>query len=69
LGINGESEGVLRVIGRTIIIEIVNDIKDSVEKWYEEMKKMKIKAFSSKEEIPRSKWISDAYAKKKLGLD
>ena len=70
MGINGESEGVLRVRGRTIIIEIVNnDIKDSVEKWYEEMKKMKIRAFSSKEETPRSKWMSDAYAKKKLGLD
>jgi len=69
MGITNETEGILRVRGRKIIIEIVkNNVKESVEKWYEEMKKMKVRAFSSKEEIPISKWMSDKYAKKKLGL-
>ena len=29
---------------------------------------MKVQAFSSKEVIPKSKWMSDEYAKRKLGL-
>ena len=69
MGIRGETEGVLKVRRGKIIIEIVEkDIKESVEKWYEEMKKVKVRAFSSNEDISRSKWMSDEYAKKKLGL-
>jgi len=69
LGIYDEMEGVLSVRGRKIIIEFIdNNLKERVEKWYEDMKRMKVQAFSSKEVIPKSKWMSDEYAKRKLGL-
>jgi len=71
LGIKGETECVLRVNGRRIVIEVIDSqYKKKVEEWYRKMKKMKIEAFTSKENEKEliSAWISDAYAKKKLGF-
>ena len=69
LGIKGETEGILRVRGRKIIIELMDtQYKKKIEEWYQKIKNMRIQAFSSEEEVFPSAWMSDEYAKKKLGL-
>ena len=70
LGIKGETECILRVKGRKIVIEVIdNHYRKKVEEWYQKRKEMKIEAFSSKEKAPTSAWISDEYARKRLGLN
>jgi len=68
LGIVGETEALVRVEGRRIVIEPVSrDLEARVRKWVEAALNSKAEPFSG--EVGESwKWVSAEYAGRKLGL-
>lgn len=58
----------INIVGKQLIITpFRSNIKQEVDKWEEQMKKMNIEAFKVPEE-KKSKWFSEEYAKQKIGL-
>ena len=67
LNIKGGDELIIELRGSTIIIQPVQDLDEIVEKWFQEMLKMRLEAKELC--ISGGKWYSDEYAKRKLGID
>lgn len=68
VGIEGEAEVSIRVEGRRIIIELISrDLERKVEEWREVALSTRLEPFT--EEVEETwKWVSEEYAKRKLGL-
>ena len=68
LGIAGETEALVRVEGRRIVIEPVSrDLEARVRRWVEAALSSKAEPFSG-EAGESWKWVSAEYAGRKLGL-
>jgi len=68
LGLKPNSELILVVRDNSILIEPEEtDIEKIIDEWYEYMLKMKTRARGLT--IEPSKWMSDEYVKRKLGID
>jgi len=52
-----------------VIVKVDKDLERRVEEWYASMKGRSVPAFTEEEEFEEPKWISDEYARRKLGLD
>ena len=52
-----------------VIVKVDKDLERRVEEWYSSMKGRSVLAFMEEGEFEELKWISDEYARRKLGLD
>lgn len=59
---------VLYIRGNTIVLTKCDELERRVEEWYETIKRLDIRAFSTEAE-PSFKWMSEEYVRRKLGLD
>ena len=60
----------VRLVGdEIVIVKVDKDLERRVEEWYSSMKGRSVLAFMEEEEFEELKWISDEYARRKLGLD
>ncbi|MCS7367059.1 MAG: AbrB/MazE/SpoVT family DNA-binding domain-containing protein [archaeon YNP-WB-062] len=68
IGVEGEAEVLIRVEGGRIVIEPVSrNLEERVKEWVETALSMRAEPFS--EEVEGAwKWMSEDYAKRKLGL-
>ncbi|MGC9010166.1 MAG: AbrB/MazE/SpoVT family DNA-binding domain-containing protein [Sulfolobales archaeon] len=68
LGIVGETDVIISIDGRRIIVEPVpRDLEKIVDEWIKMVLSSKLEIFSEKTE-EEWKWLDDEYARKKLGL-
>jgi len=68
LGIVGETDVIISIDGRRIIVEPVpRDLEKFVDEWIKMVLSSRLEIFSEKTE-EEWKWLDDEYARKKLGL-
>jgi len=67
LGIKPGSELVIELRGSMIIIRPVRDIDKVIDRWFDKMLKMNVKAKYFRPS--GGKWMSDGYVRRKLGID
>lgn len=69
IGIAGKSKVRVRVRGGEVAVSVVSEeLEHRVEVWFKRLSSMSIEPFTEKAEYGPSKWYSDEYARKKLGL-
>ena len=69
LGLRPGSKTLITWAGNKLVITLEDArLKTQIEDWYNQLLQNKAQAFESTEEWPESKWISEAYGKRKAGL-
>ena len=68
LRLDPNTELILNIRNGTIVLEpIRGDFDKIIDKWYDEITRMKIRARGL--ELKASRWVSEEYVRRKLGLD
>ena len=68
LRLDPNTELILNIRNGTIVLEpIRGDFDKIIDKWYDEITRMKIRARGL--ELKPSRWVSEEYVRRKLGLD
>lgn len=69
IGISGKSKVKVRVRGDELAVSVVNEeLEHRIKEWFRRLSSMSIEPFTEKAEYEPSRWYSDEYARKKLGL-